>query len=132
LISFQNDLSRSLSEGEFAKLLETVKLIYIGSAFDVSALKASVALPVASFSEDSGSIINCDNMLQRYERAVVKNSPAFDLIHVVHLLGGEVKNVHEARAGLSASIATLKDVDLEQVPAEGLALTENEVANVAA
>ncbi len=132
LISFQNDLNRSLSEGEFANLLETVKLIYIGSQLNASASKAVVSLPVASYSEDSGSIVNADNILQRYEKAVVKNNPAFDLIHVVHLLGGDMKNSQEIRTGLSAAVAALKDVDLEQIPGEGLALTENEVANVAA
>jgi NADH-quinone oxidoreductase subunit G len=132
LISFQNDLSRSLNEGEMTKVLETVKLISISSSLDASALKAAVALPIASYSEDTGSILNEDNMLQRYEKAVVKNTPAFDLIHVVHLLGGDIKNCHEARTGLSTTIAALKDVDLEQIPGEGLALTENEVANVAA
>ena len=91
-----------------------------------------MALPIASYSEDTGSIVNEDNILQRYEKAVVKNNPAFDLIHVVHLLGGDIKNCHEARTGLSTTIAALKDVDLEQIPGEGLALTENEVANVAA
>jgi NADH-quinone oxidoreductase subunit G len=132
LISFQNDLNRSLSEGEFAKLFETVKLIYIGSQLNASASKAVVSLPVASYSEDSGSIVNADNILQRYEKAVVKNNPAFDLVHVVHLLGGDMKNSQEIRTGLSAAVAALKDIDLEQIPGEGLALTENEVANVAA
>jgi NADH-quinone oxidoreductase subunit G len=132
LVSFQNDLSRSLNGGECAKFFETLKLIYIGSTLNESAMKASITLPIASFSEDTGSIINCDNILQRYERAVIKNQPAFDLIHIVHLLGGQMKDSHEARKELSAVEGVLKDVDLEHVPAEGLALTENEVANVAA
>ena len=132
LLSFQNDLSRSLNEAEMGQLLATVKLIVVDSSLNGCVEKATVALPVASSSEDSGSIVNCDGRLQRYEVAVVKNQPASDLIHVVHLLGGEVKNGQEARAGLQATLAVLKDVDLEQIPAEGIALTENEVAHVAA
>jgi len=132
LLSFQNDLSRSLNETEMTQLLATVKLIMIDSSHNTSVAKAVVALPVASYSEDSGSIVNCDGRLQRYEVAVVKNQPACTLIHAVHLLGGEVKNGQEARIGLQASVAVLKDVDLEQIPAEGIALTENEVAHVAA
>jgi len=132
VLSFQNDLSRSLGETEMAQLLATVKLMAITSSLNGCVAKAAVALPVASSSEDSGSIVNCDGLLQRYAVAVVKNQPACDLIHVVHLLGGEVKNVQEARAGLQTAVAALQDVDLEQIPAEGIALTVNEVAHVAA
>jgi NADH-quinone oxidoreductase subunit G len=114
------------------QLLAAVKLIVVSSSQTECVAKAAVAVPVASYSEDSGSIINCDGRLQRYEMAVVKNQPIRDLISIVQLLGGEVKNVQEARAGLQAAVAVLKDIDLEQIPAEGIALTESEVAHVAA
>lgn len=132
LVSFQNDLSRSLTPAEFEQLSAAVKLVYIGSSFDGSAAQSAFALPVASYSEDAGTLINVDRILQQYEVAVVKNTPAFNLIHVVNLLGGEVKDCHEARIALTATVAALKGVDLEQVPGEGLALTDSEVSNVAA
>ncbi|MCL1980121.1 MAG: hypothetical protein FWG62_03480, partial [Proteobacteria bacterium] len=64
--------------------------------------------------------------------AVVKNQPFKSLIEVTNLIGGEVANNQEARAGLQAAVALLKDIDLEQIPAQGIALTESEVAHVAA
>jgi len=132
LLSFDNDLSRSLSEAELGQLLATVKLVMVTSSQTECVAKAAVAVPVASYSEDSGSIVNGEGRLQRYEVAVVKNQPACDLLRIVHLLGGEVTNNQEARVGLQAAVAVLKNIDLEQVPAEGIALTESEVAHVAA
>jgi NADH-quinone oxidoreductase subunit G len=132
LICVQNDLGMSLTDVEVDQLLATVKLIVMGSSQTLLTAKAAVALPVASYTEDSGSIVNCDGMLQRYEVAVVKNQPQCTLIQAVHFLGGEVKNAQEARVGLQAAVSSLQDVDLAQIPAEGIALTDNEVAHVAA
>lgn len=132
LICVQNDLGKSLTDSAFDQLLATVKLVVIGSSRIPLAAKATVTLPVASFSEDTGSIVNCDGRLQRYEVAVVKNQPLSTLIQAVHLLGGEVKNAQEARAGLQAAVPVLQDIDLAEIPAEGIALTDNEVAHVAA
>lgn len=132
LISVQNDLGKSLTDAELDQLLATVKLVVIGSSRIPLAAKAVVSLSVASYSEDTGSIVNCDGRLQRYEVAVVKNQPQATLIQAIHLLGGEVKNAQEARAGLQAAVPVLQDIDLAKIPAEGIALTDNEVAHVAA
>ncbi len=132
LVSFQNDLSRSFSASELEELRKNMKVVCIGSYANAMTETASIVLPVASYSEDSGTIINCDNILQRYETAVVKNTPAVDLIHLVNLLGGEIKTCKEARADLAAGNAAFSRIDLEQIPSEGIALTDNEVSNVAA
>lgn len=132
VVSCQNDLCRSLAEGEIAKIGEKAQLVYIGSYMDGFSALATIALPVASFSEDTGTIINADQILQRYTAAVVKNSPAADLIEVLHLLGGQLSNHDEALTDLSATIAALNTIDLKHIPAEGIALTDKEVANVAA
>lgn len=132
LLSFDNDLSRSLTDAGFAELLTTVKLIAISSSSNDCVAKAAVTVPIASYSEDSGSVVNCNGRLQRYEVAVAKNQPACAMIDAIHLLGGAIKNNQEARTALQTAIAALKDIDLEKIPAEGIALTENEVAHVAA
>lgn len=132
LFSFQNDLGRALTEGELTPLLVNAKLITITSSLTDCVARSAVAIPVASYSEDAGSLVNCDGRLQGYEAAVVKNQPLNSLIEVTRLLGGEIKSNQEARVGLQAAVAVLKDIDLEQIPAEGVALTESEVAHVAA
>lgn len=132
LICVGNDLGKSLTVPENDQLLAAVQVVVIGNSHIPLVAKAAVALPVASYSEDTGCIVNCDGRLQRYAVAVVKNQPLPTLIQAVHLLGGEVKNAQEARVGLQAAVPVLQDIDLAKVPAEGIALTDNEVAHVAA
>jgi NADH-quinone oxidoreductase subunit G len=132
LLSFQNTLSLSFSEDGLNELLASVKLIALDSSFSDYVAKAAISAPIASFSEDTGSIINCDGRLQRYEVAVVKNQPACAMIEAIHLLGGAIKSNQEARAELQTAVAALQSIDLDQIPAEGIALTESEVAHVAA
>lgn len=132
LLSFQNTLSLSFSEDGLNELLASVKLIALDSSFSDYVAKAAISAPIASFSEDTGSIINCDGRLQRYEVAVVKNQPACAMIEAIHLLGGAIKSNQEARAELQTAVAALQGIDLDQIPAEGIALTESEVAHVAA
>jgi NADH-quinone oxidoreductase subunit G len=132
LVSFQNDLSLSLSAAEMEQLLGKTKFVAIGSYANGFTAKASIIFPVASYSEDTGSIINSENIVQRYEAAVIKNKPALNLIHAVNLLGGEITDGQAARADLAANVGALSNIDLERIPSEGLALTGNEVSNVAA
>ncbi|MDD2465496.1 MAG: 2Fe-2S iron-sulfur cluster-binding protein [Desulfobulbus sp.] len=132
VISLNNDLSKSLGEAEFSALLEKVQLVFIGTSLGTCVTKAAIALPIASSSEDCGTLVNIDQVLQQFNVAVVKNSPASNLIEVVKQLGGPVQDVKEARAGLVKSVSALQGIDLEQVPEEGIALTDNEVSNVAA
>ncbi len=132
IVSFNNELSKSLPEADLKALCEKAKLIYLGTSLGVCATLASVALPIASYSEDCGILINCDQVVQQFDVAVVKNTPLPDLIQVVQQLGGSVPDVQEARAGLMQSVPAFKGIDLKQVPAEGKALTDNEVSNVAA
>lgn len=132
LVNFGNELCKSLSEAEIASLLEKVQVVYVGAYAPPCTSKAAVMLPVASYSEDCGSLINIDQRLQQYNVAVVKNTPVVNLIQVVQQLGGSVNDVHDARVGLVKSVAALNGLDLEKVPGEGIALTDSEVANVAA
>ena len=132
VLNFLNDLDRSLTEEDLAQLPATAHLVSLASSLTACVARSAVALPVASYSEDAGSLVNCDGRLQRYEAAVLKNQPLKSLIEVTRLLGGSVRNIQEARAGLQTAVAVLNDVDLERIPADGIALTASEVAHVAA
>ncbi len=130
LITFQNDLALSLGEDGLDALAEKTELVYVGSAINATTARAAVLLPVASYSEDAGSLVNVDSILQQYEVAVVKNEPASTLLQVNALLGGAIGTNEEAWKAL-ADAAPFNTVDFTNVPAEGLALTDNEVSNVA-
>ena len=132
LISFQNDLALSLGSAGLAQLCEKMNFIFVGSYQNDTSIIASTKLPVASYSEDEGSIVSADGMLQRYEVAVRKNNPACDLIGMVNLLGGAITSNDEARAALVKDVSAFNTLDLTHIPAEGIALTDSEVSNVAA
>ncbi|MGI6657611.1 MAG: 2Fe-2S iron-sulfur cluster-binding protein [Desulfobulbus sp.] len=132
LICFQNDLSLGLGADGIASLAEKTQLMYIGSSVNPVSEKASIVLPVASYSEDAGLLVNVDGILQEYRAAVVKNEPLDDLLRVVGQLGGAITSRTEAFVDLKENVPALKSVDFEQLPAEGLAITNSEVSNVGA
>ena len=132
LISFQNDLSRSLGSAGLAQLGEKLTCVYVGSYLNDTTTLAAIKLPVRSFSEDEGIIVNADSRMQTYTCAVGKNQPAHALLEVIGLLGGQVRDTAVARATLRTSAPVLAAVDLDCIPAEGLVLTDSEVSNVAA
>jgi NADH-quinone oxidoreductase subunit G len=132
LVSFQNDLTRTIGAEQCARLKEKMKLVYLSSYSDGFAEMATSALPVASYSEKIGTIINADNILQRFEVAVVKNAPPVTLIQALAQLGGKITTLESAWDDLSSSVDDLNKVDFAQIPEQGLALTDSEVSNVAA
>ncbi len=132
LISFQNDLTRTLGAEACNQLKERMVLISIGSHEDSLTQMAAIMLPVASYSEKDGTIVNADRILQRYAVAVEKNAPPVTLIQAVAQLGGEITSLESAWDDLNTVVAGLNKVDFAQIPEQGLALTDSEVSNVAA
>ncbi|MDX9833945.1 MAG: 2Fe-2S iron-sulfur cluster-binding protein [Desulfobulbus sp.] len=132
LISFQNDLTCSLGGDSLQSLLDKAMLVYVGSYQNNLSSKAVINLPVASYSEDTGLVVNCDGILQEYKAAVHKTNPVPSFVQIGHLLGGEFLTREAVLADLGSNVAALGNVDLEHIPAAGTALTANEVSNVAA
>lgn len=128
LISFANDLSLS---GVDCSGLGATELAFVGSYVNSCADAAAYLIPVASYSEDSGTIINVDGVLQRYEVAVKKNEPLANMVEVLARLGSGLPDIQAVRAHLSG-VDAFKDLDLQNIPAQGLALTVSEVDNVTA
>ena len=129
VVSFGNDLNISGANcSDFGK----AELAFVGSYANNCAGAAAYLIPVASYSEDSGSIINVDGVLQRYEIAVVKNNPLPTMLEIIVWLGGTLKDAEAVRSSLVSSMDAFKNVDLQNIPAQGLALTVSEVDNVTA
>jgi NADH-quinone oxidoreductase subunit G len=91
-----------------------------------------VALPVASYSEYDGTIVNEDNILQSFNKVVCKNEEPKDILEITLLLGGAIHNARQAWPGIKTSVPLLADIQQDQIPAEGLQLTESEEAHVSA
>lgn len=128
LVNFGNDLTRS---GMGCTAPDPDRRAFIGSYATGCSEAAGLVLPVASYSEDTGTIINVDGILQRYEPAVVKNEPLPTMLQIIARLGGAYADARAVRSALGET-AAFKGIDLHHVPAQGLALTVNEVDNVIA
>ncbi len=130
-INFNNDLSRSYDSG-LKKLLTDTRIIAIATHDNAFTQMANLVLPTASYSECNGTIVNCDNILQHYSKAVTKNDDLPEMCEISELLGGDVKNSEERFSELQHCIAALSNFELDTIPVAGLKLTDSEAANVPA
>lgn len=131
-VNFNNDLYFSGVDEEIDALLGTVQSIAVCSHQRDVFKKASIILPIASYSEYGGTIINQDYVLQAFAKAVVKNEAGKDMLEVTRLLGGAVIDARHAWPGIRKSVACLADVDPAAIPAEGIKLQTGENGNVGA
>ncbi|WP_319548056.1 2Fe-2S iron-sulfur cluster-binding protein [Desulfogranum marinum] len=122
LVNFNNDLAKSYDAAALDELIGDCKFAMVATTQDALTEKAEIAIPAASYSEYSGSVINTDNILQMFNKAVVKNEPFDDIVNIVSRIGGDVNENSAAWAGMKASVPALKDVEPEQIPEQGLAL----------
>ncbi|MDR3630190.1 MAG: 2Fe-2S iron-sulfur cluster-binding protein [Desulfocapsaceae bacterium] len=126
LVSFDNDLFIHDTGSEFRQRLEAIKVIAVTSHDGILTKMASIAIPVASYSESSGSLVNIDGMLQHFDRAVQKNTPYFDMVELCGMLGSPVATASDAVNEIKKVIPSFANVE------GGLKLTASEATNVPA
>ncbi len=131
-INFNSDISRSYDDSNLKNLLKDKRIIAVATHDTGIAQMANLALPTASYSECNGTIINCDNVLQQYTKAVSKNDDLPEICEVAELLGGDVKSNAERFTELQNYIVALRDFELDTIPVAGFKLTDSEAANVPA
>ena len=132
LVNFNNDLYFGGIDDEIAQLLAQVPFVAACShALDVFK-GALVTLPIASYSEYGGSIVNEDYVLQRFHQAVFKNDERRDILEVTRLLGGAVTDRAHAWPGIRQTVARFAGIDPEAIPGEGIKLQTGEDTNVGA
>ncbi|PIE60481.1 MAG: NADH-quinone oxidoreductase subunit G [Desulfobulbus propionicus] len=122
LVSFNYALGCVYDEAGLAALLGDTKLAVVGTSRDFATEKAEIVVPVASYTEYDGSVVNCDNILQVFSKAVRKNDPLKDITAIAGSLGGSIDSNAAAWTALKETVAALKDVEPEQIPEQGLAL----------
>ena len=132
LINFNNNLTLSYSESELAKLLKDTKIVAVATHDDQCTGMADIAIPVASYSEYTGSVINCDNILQRFDKAITKNNDLADISEIAVQLGSPLQSEEQRFSELQQIVAALKEFEPNTIPAEGLNLKDSEAANVTA
>ena len=131
LLNFDNDLGLSYDDGALGKLLTDTKLIAVSAHESFATSLAFLAIPVASYSEYSGTIINCDNILQHFNKAVTKNSEPADIASIASRLGSPLAS-GQIFAELQQIIKPLGAYSSDTIPAQGLNLNNSEAANVTA
>jgi NADH-quinone oxidoreductase subunit G len=130
LINFNNNLSLTYEQNELKKLLQGTKVIAVSSHDNKCTAMADMAIPVASYSEYAGMVINSDNVLQKFGKAISKNTDLEDICTMAFRLGGPPASSEERYGALQQSIGALKDLEPDKIPAEGLKLNDSEAANV--
>ena len=117
---------------ELKKLLKDTRLMAVSSHDDQLTAMADLALPVASFSEYRGTVVNCDKVLQSFAKAVTRNLDFADIGSLAAQLGSPLQTEAQRFNELRKYIGALKDIEPDNIPAEGLNLNESEAANVKA
>lgn len=129
LVNFNNDLFFADNYADLVPLLDDKDSIAVCSHDSELFRKADIVIPVASFTEYSGSIVNEAGVLQRFNKAVLKNHDPKDILEVTRLLGGAIADAQRAWPGIRQSVDVLSEITFEQIPAEGLKLQISEEAN---
>ncbi|PIE59928.1 MAG: NADH-quinone oxidoreductase subunit G [Desulfobulbus propionicus] len=122
LVCFANKLPDITNNEGLKELIGDCTLAVVSAYTSPVAEYAEIVVPAASFTESEGSIINCDNILQHFAKAVKKNEPFADLVTIAGQLGGEIHTNALAWIELNKSVDVLKDVKCDLIPEQGLAL----------
>ncbi len=123
LLMIVGNSSLDLSDKTIKKSLRDTSMIVLTTHTSQITEVADVALPVASFSEYSGTIINCNGIVQTFTQAVHKNNPAVEITTVLHELGGAAGSRDELLTLLATSSGPLATIDFNTIPEEGLKLS---------
>ncbi|MGW8193472.1 MAG: hypothetical protein ACWGOX_04330, partial [Desulforhopalus sp.] len=125
-------LTLSFSDKELAELLANTKVIAITPYDHGTTAHGDISVPVASYSEYSGTVINCDNILQSFAKAVTKNNDLGDISEIAVLLGSPLQSPEDRYRELQQVITVLNGFASDKIPSEGLNLNDSEAANVTA
>ena len=131
-VNFNNDLFRKGGDEKLKTLLASTERIAVCSHDCEVFRNSAVILPAASYSEYGGTIVNEQNIIQKFAKAVFKNKDPKDILEITRLLGGAITDANRAWRGIRQSVEALAGVDPEQIPAEGLNLAASEAENVSA
>ena len=132
LINFDSDLSLSYSLEGLEKLVKDKKTIVCASHDGDHLTGANLTIPVSSYSEYEGCMVNCDNILQKFAKAVSKNQEMPGICELAAKFGSPLTTPGEIFAALQQAVPALKQYQSATIPAEGLNLNDSEAANVTA
>lgn len=130
LICLDNEFLTGGGGNHFKKILKGTIIVAICAHHSKVSGAAEICLPTASYSEYGGTVLNCDGILQSFNQAVYKNIEPMEMAEILQLLGGPLGSREEILNELKKSSGSLANVDFNQIPQEGLKLTDSEAAHV--
>ncbi|MBL0381044.1 MAG: (2Fe-2S)-binding protein [Desulfofustis sp. PB-SRB1] len=122
VITLNNDPFTDGADADLSEMMKGITTIACATHHCEFFDNADIVLPIASYSEYAGSVINSDGVLQRFGRAVVKNRPVPELLELLHALGGPVADMGAAWAGMRTAVAPLGAVDPDKIGEHGMRL----------
>jgi NADH-quinone oxidoreductase subunit G len=132
LINFANDLSLSYQPDALEDLTKNKKTIVCTTHDNEYIAGANFTLPVSSYSEYEGCVVNCDGILQKFDKAVTKNNELPTISQIAAEFGSPLTSTADIFAELQQAAPALKQYQPATIPAEGLNLNDSEAANVTA
>ncbi len=129
LITLNNDFLADAGK-DFSKALMNTTIIAVSSHPSKVTEVAEISIPAASYSEYSGTVINCDGILQSFKKAVEKNDESVEIVEIIRMLGGPLENRSQVMSELKKSSKLLAPINFNTIPTEGLKLTDSEAAHV--
>ena len=128
VVNCNNDLGLSLGADELTALFAGRLLISFAShQRDLDAM-AEIVIPIASWSEYAGSVVNCQGILQTFPKVLSKNHHPEELRTMIGRLGSPLPSLADCRSRLGELLGI--PGDFAMIPAEGLQLNESEAADV--
>lgn len=131
-INFGNNLGLSYGADALKTLLTDTKTIACATHDSEYLAGAKLTIAVRSYSEYDGCVVNCDNILQKFNKAVTKNNELPTICEIAAEFGGPLTSPAEIFAELQQAAPALKPYQPATIPAEGLNLNDSEAANVTA
>ncbi|MDR2737888.1 MAG: (2Fe-2S)-binding protein [Puniceicoccales bacterium] len=140
-------LNRELKDGRYGKILAIneeifangvsyaipvdIEIFYIGTENEKTAKRATIAIPVATVFERTGTFINKDWRLQKFHQSI--NSPnggVFPMWYVLSMLANVYTNFSENKmlwldevwTNMSANVELLENIDFKNIAPEGISL----------
>lgn len=132
LINFGSDLSLSYPPEALEKIVKDKNTIVCATHDSDYLAGANLTIPVRSYSEYEGCVVNCDNILQKFEKAVTKNRELPSICWLAAEFGSPLTTPAEIFAALQQVAPALKQYQPATIPTEGLNLNDSEAANVTA
>ena len=122
LIIFNHQLLYDKSE--YSEILKEKKLYLFTSHKSLFDLHASTIVPIASYSESMGTMINCDNRLQKLEQSIIKKKQVHNLRSLLAQISFESSDDDKLWLRLSEEYSIFAGISLASISSQGLVLKQ--------